>query len=155
MHAPLQARDQSRVHASDSARARKHAARRRCNAAAARLRSRPCRHGACALQPTMNEPHRDPDAAPPAPWTATARLPECPRLDQDATADVCIVGAGIAGLTTAYLLANSGHSVVVVDDGALASGMTSRTTAHLTAAIDDRYVEIERLHGERGAQLAA
>ena len=34
-------------------------------------------------------------------------------------------------------------------------GMTGRTTAHLVNALDDRYFELERLHGERGAQLAA
>jgi glycine/D-amino acid oxidase-like deaminating enzyme/nitrite reductase/ring-hydroxylating ferredoxin subunit len=65
------------------------------------------------------------------------------------------VGAGIAGLTTAYLLAREGKSVVVLDDGPLAGGETSRTTAHLVNALDDRYYELERLHGERGARLAA
>jgi glycine/D-amino acid oxidase-like deaminating enzyme/nitrite reductase/ring-hydroxylating ferredoxin subunit len=73
----------------------------------------------------------------------------------DVTADVCVVGAGIAGLTTAYLLTQVGKSVVVLDDGAIGSGMTGVTTAHLTNAIDDRYFEIERLHGEHGARLAA
>src|SRR5207253_9220003 len=67
----------------------------------------------------------------------------------------CVVGAGIAGLTTAYLLADEGRSVVVLDDGAIASGETSRTTAHLVTALDDRYFELERLHGEKGARLAA
>jgi glycine/D-amino acid oxidase-like deaminating enzyme/nitrite reductase/ring-hydroxylating ferredoxin subunit len=33
--------------------------------------------------------------------------------------------------------------------------MTQVTTAHLTDAIDDRFIEIERWHGERGAFLAA
>jgi hypothetical protein len=33
--------------------------------------------------------------------------------------------------------------------------MTTMTTAHLSNAIDDRYMEIERLHGEAGARLAA
>ncbi|HWQ90623.1 MAG TPA: FAD-dependent oxidoreductase, partial [Clostridia bacterium] len=32
---------------------------------------------------------------------------------------------------------------------------TGRTTAHLVNALDERYYELERLHGERGAQLAA
>jgi glycine/D-amino acid oxidase-like deaminating enzyme/nitrite reductase/ring-hydroxylating ferredoxin subunit len=68
---------------------------------------------------------------------------------------VCIVGAGIAGLTTAYLTAREGRSVVVLDDGAIGSGETGRTTAHLTAALDDRYTTIERLHGKDAARLAA
>ena len=45
--------------------------------------------------------------------------------------------------------------MVVIDDGAIGSGMTSATTAHLANALDDRYFEIERLHGERGSRLAA
>src|SRR6185503_15166315 len=50
--------------------------------------------------------------------------------------DVCIVGAGIAGMTTAYSLAAEGRSVIVLDDGPVGGGMTQRTTAHLSNAID-------------------
>jgi glycine/D-amino acid oxidase-like deaminating enzyme/nitrite reductase/ring-hydroxylating ferredoxin subunit len=88
-------------------------------------------------------------------WMATAAEPDEPRLTQSLDADVCIVGAGIAGLSTAYCLNLDGKSVVVLDDGRIGSGMTQRTTAHLSNAIDDGYAEIERLHGEEGAGLAA
>src|SRR5690606_8797922 len=73
----------------------------------------------------------------------------------DETADVCVVGAGIAGLTTAYLPARSGISVIVLDRADVGAGMTGRTTAHLTSALDDRYYELEELHGADGARLAA
>jgi glycine/D-amino acid oxidase-like deaminating enzyme/nitrite reductase/ring-hydroxylating ferredoxin subunit len=85
----------------------------------------------------------------------TARRPRAPRLDADVTADVCVVGAGIAGLTAAYLLAREGKSVVVVDDGTIGGGQTERTTAHLTNVLDDRYYFLEELHGEDGLRLAA
>jgi glycine/D-amino acid oxidase-like deaminating enzyme/nitrite reductase/ring-hydroxylating ferredoxin subunit len=88
-------------------------------------------------------------------WMATGDVPEFGPLAHEASADVCVVGAGIAGLTTAYLLAREGKSVVVIDDGPVAGGETARTTAHLVNALDDRYYELERLHGERGARLAA
>jgi glycine/D-amino acid oxidase-like deaminating enzyme/nitrite reductase/ring-hydroxylating ferredoxin subunit len=88
-------------------------------------------------------------------WMATADTPSQPKLTNDIRADVCIVGAGIAGMTTAYLLANEGRSVVVLDDGPIGGGMTGRTTAHLTNAFDDRYMEIEKLHGHDGARLTA
>jgi glycine/D-amino acid oxidase-like deaminating enzyme/nitrite reductase/ring-hydroxylating ferredoxin subunit len=86
---------------------------------------------------------------------ASETLPSFGPLAEDAKADVCVVGAGIAGMTTAYLLARQGKSVVVLDDGPIAGGQTQRTTAHLSNAIDDRYFEIERLHGLKGARLAA
>ncbi|HEX8747693.1 MAG TPA: FAD-dependent oxidoreductase [Pyrinomonadaceae bacterium] len=88
-------------------------------------------------------------------WRATAKELSGSTLKSDARADVCVVGAGIAGLTTAYLLGREGRSVVVLDDGPIGGGNTERTTAHLSNAIDDRYFEIERLHGERGARIAA
>jgi len=82
-------------------------------------------------------------------------VPEFPPLPASARADVCVVGAGMAGISTAYLLTRKGKRVIVVSDSPLGGGMTSRTTAHLASAIDDRYHEIERLHGEAGAKLAA
>ena len=88
-------------------------------------------------------------------WAATAEMPAYSPLQENIRADVCIVGAGIAGLTTAYHLVQAGKTVVILDDGPLAGGVTEVTTAHLSNAIDDRYFEIERLHGEGGARLAA
>ena len=88
-------------------------------------------------------------------WQATAVMPECPRLNSNQHVEVCIVGAGMAGLTTAYLLCQAGKSVVVLDDGPLAGGITQMTTAHLVDALDDRYFELERLHGRVAARLAA
>ncbi|MET0622434.1 MAG: FAD-dependent oxidoreductase [Pyrinomonadaceae bacterium] len=88
-------------------------------------------------------------------WMATGDVETFEPLGADATADVCVVGAGIAGLTVGYLLAREGRKVVVLDDGPVAGGETARTTAHLVNALDDRYYELERLHGERGARLAA
>ena len=87
-------------------------------------------------------------------WMRAMR-PSYSKLAQNLTADVCVVGAGIAGITTAYLLGQQGKSVVILDDGPVGGGQTERTTAHLASAIDDGYAEIERLHGERGAQIAA
>ena len=88
-------------------------------------------------------------------WLETVEVPDQPALDADVEADVCVVGAGIAGLTTAYLLTTAGQSVVVLEDGRIGSGETGRTTAHLVNALDDRYSELERLHGREGARLAA
>jgi glycine/D-amino acid oxidase-like deaminating enzyme/nitrite reductase/ring-hydroxylating ferredoxin subunit len=88
-------------------------------------------------------------------WTATATVPAEPSLTADLEVDVCVVGAGIAGMTTAYLLARHGRKVVVLDDGPIGGGESGRTTAHLSNAIDDRYSEMIRIHGLEGARLAA
>src|SRR5436190_21507113 len=86
-------------------------------------------------------------------WEATERL-----IQRDAALSaetgVCIVGGGIAGLTTAYLLAKAGQQVTVVDDGLIGGGETCRTTAHLSNAIDDRIYRIEKWHGKEKARLA-
>lgn len=88
-------------------------------------------------------------------WMATTNTPSQARLRENIRTELCIIGAGIAGLSTAYLLGREGRSVVVLDDGLIGGGMTGRTTAHLTNAYDDRYVEIERLHGAEPARLTA
>lgn len=69
---------------------------------------------------------------------------------------VCVVGAGIAGLTTAYLLQRAGYRVQVLDAApGLAEGETGRTTAHLSSVLDDSFARLERLFGPEGARLAA
>src|ERR1051326_473968 len=90
-----------------------------------------------------------------SPWVADFQMPPFQPLASDISADVCIVGAGIAGISVAYLLSREGKRVVVLDDGDVGSGETGRTTAHLVNALDDRFYELERYHGERGSQLAA
>jgi glycine/D-amino acid oxidase-like deaminating enzyme/nitrite reductase/ring-hydroxylating ferredoxin subunit len=93
-------------------------------------------------------------AEPRSLWEATASLPSLPPLQEDQTADVCVVGAGIAGLSVAYQLAREGADVVVLDRAGIGAGNTGVTTAHLASALDDRFSHLERLHGRDGARLA-
>lgn len=88
-------------------------------------------------------------------WFATTQMPEYGALEVNERTDVCVVGAGISGLTTALLLAQEGRNVILVDDGPIGGGETGRTTAHLANALDDRYYQLEQLHGAKGARLAA
>ena len=80
-------------------------------------------------------------------WVATAKRKSTKPLDESAEADVCVVGAGIAGLTAAYLLAREGKSVIVLDKGALDSGETLRTSAHVSNVLDSKYKTIAQMHG--------
>jgi glycine/D-amino acid oxidase-like deaminating enzyme/nitrite reductase/ring-hydroxylating ferredoxin subunit len=88
-------------------------------------------------------------------WNATLEMPECPPLAADLRVDVCVVGAGVAGLSVAYMLTRAGKTVAVLDDGTLAGGESSMTTAHLTCVLDERYYNLEHIHGAEGARLAA
>ena len=56
---------------------------------------------------------------------------DVPQYDShpEAETGVCIIGAGIAGLTTAFELVRRGTRVTVIDDGPLGGGETGRTTA--------------------------
>ncbi len=67
---------------------------------------------------------------------------------------LCIIGSGIAGLTTAYRLLQDGKSVVVLESGTLGSGMTPLMTARLSEVMDRGMSTIQRLHGEQGARSA-
>jgi glycine/D-amino acid oxidase-like deaminating enzyme/nitrite reductase/ring-hydroxylating ferredoxin subunit len=88
-------------------------------------------------------------------WMKASPIPGNTPLTEDVSANVCVVGGGISGMSTAYLLLREGKSVVILEDGSLGGGQTERTTAHLSNAIDDRFVRIEEWHGEEGARLAA
>jgi len=88
-------------------------------------------------------------------WMHGLDFPATTALMQDITCDICVVGAGISGLTTAYLLAKEGKSVVVLEAKAIGGGETGRTTAHLSNALDDRYDILMKTHGEKQARLAA
>ncbi len=87
-------------------------------------------------------------------WEASEDLLNKNALTQLIETDVCIIGGGISGLTTAYLLTKLGKQVVVIDDGAIGGGETSRTTAHLSNALDDRIYRVEEWHGAEKAKMA-
>src|SRR2546430_420252 len=83
----------------------------------------------------------------------TEVAPDASPLRHTETADVVIVGSGIAGLATAYELAQRGKDVVILDRGPIGKGMTSRTTAHLVAISDDSFDSFIKLRGLELAKL--
>jgi glycine/D-amino acid oxidase-like deaminating enzyme/nitrite reductase/ring-hydroxylating ferredoxin subunit len=66
-------------------------------------------------------------------WTAIAPQTNYPALSGSGGADVAIVGAGIVGLTTAHLLAQTGLSVVVLEARRIGQQVTGRSTAKITS----------------------
>lgn len=87
------------------------------------------------MQPTTN-------GASTSIWQATEAQPFFPPLAGDSVADVCVIGAGIGGLTTAYLLSCEGKKVLLIDAVGIGAGETGRTTAHFFPP-DEWYAEIE------------
>ena len=85
------------------------------------------------------------DSAPTKPNTSP--------LTSDTTVDTCVIGGGIAGLTTAYFLAKQGQKVALLEDGEICSGETGRTTGYLTYVIDDGLQNIASFYGKDGARL--
>jgi glycine/D-amino acid oxidase-like deaminating enzyme/nitrite reductase/ring-hydroxylating ferredoxin subunit len=86
-------------------------------------------------------------------WMDELPLRPVHRLPRRSVVDVCVVGGGLAGITTAYLLSQAGRKVVLLEDGTIGSGETSRTTAHLTSAMDDRITKLEDWHGSDKAHI--
>ncbi|MGO4543811.1 FAD-dependent oxidoreductase [Paenibacillus sp. 2TAB23] len=76
-----------------------------------------------------------------------------PALEQDIEADIAVVGGGISGITTAYLLVQEGFKVVLVEAGKLLGGTTAHTTAKITAQHDLIYDELIGKEGLEKAQL--
>jgi glycine/D-amino acid oxidase-like deaminating enzyme/nitrite reductase/ring-hydroxylating ferredoxin subunit len=88
-------------------------------------------------------------------WLDSAEPISYSALDKDIVTNVVVVGGGIAGLTIAYSLVQSGKKVVLIEDGNIGSGETGRTTAHLVTALDDRYYHLKNIYGEEQTRLIA
>lgn len=85
-------------------------------------------------------------------WSDIASFPQYEPLNQNATADVVVVGGGITGLTTAHLLAGAGRRVIVLERRRCARVDTGHTSAHLTMVTDTRLSELITRFGRDHAQ---
>lgn len=80
--------------------------------------------------------------------------PFTPALSSHQTADVCIIGAGIASLSVAYQLLREGKSVVVLERDTIGHGQTGLTSGHLSSALDEGFEKIRAFHGQAKAKLS-
>ncbi len=75
-------------------------------------------------------------------WLTTASSHSFPSVSKALTVDALIVGGGITGVTTAYLLNRAGMSVALIDRDQIGHIDTGHTTAHLTSVTDVRLNEL-------------
>src|SRR5215813_1804059 len=87
-------------------------------------------------------------------WIDDTQIRKFPKLQRNISADVLVVGAGVTGITTAYLLKKAGSTVALIDRERVASIDTGHTTAHLTYVTDLQLQELERNFGKDHAQAA-
>lgn len=88
---------------------------------------------------------------PQSAWFTGDPRDEYPKLERDLNVDVGIVGGGITGATTAYLLKKAGLRVALVDRRRCGDGETGHTTAHLTYVTDER---LHKLHDHFSRDVA-
>jgi len=87
-------------------------------------------------------------------WIDSTPIKRFPRLQKNAVVDVLVIGAGITGITTAYLLKKAGLSVALIERERVASMDTGHTTAHLTYITDVGLQELAHNFGNDHAQAA-
>lgn len=85
-------------------------------------------------------------------WVDKTSSPGYPALEGDISVDVAVVGAGIVGVTAAYLLKQEGLTVALLDRNQIARGVTGYTTAKVTSSHGLIYSKLISSFGEEGAR---
>ena len=88
-------------------------------------------------------------------WTKTCSIPKREPLQTDKKIEVAVIGAGMAGILTAFLLQKAGKQVIVLEANRVASGQTRNTTAKITSQHGLKYAELIQTVGkEKACQYA-
>lgn len=85
-------------------------------------------------------------------WNENTETKEFPKLNKNIEADVCIIGGGITGVSTAYYLANRGLKVVVLEKDKICSSTTGGSTGKITSQHGLIYKYLKDLNGKEFAQ---
>lgn len=88
-------------------------------------------------------------------WSESYKFRKREALNKDIKTDVLVIGAGIAGILTAYMLKQKGRDVVLIDAAEIASGNTKNTTAKITSQHDLIYSKLITEFGEEKARQYA
>lgn len=88
-------------------------------------------------------------------WEQTAQREERPALKENLHTDVAVIGAGMAGVLTAFLLRRHGVDCVVLEAARIGSGQTAGTTAKITSQHGLVYHGLIERFGEAAARQYA
>ena len=85
--------------------------------------------------------------APSSFWMASTPGTDYPEIQQDLQVDTAIVGGGIVGITTAYLLKKQGMKVAIIEADRILQGTTGHTTAKITSQHSLIYARLKQQIG--------
>jgi glycine/D-amino acid oxidase-like deaminating enzyme len=86
-------------------------------------------------------------------WISTIKIPHSlPSLREDVVADVVVIGSGLAGTLSAYLLAKEGKKVAVLEKRDFTYAMSAYTTAWLSSMIDTDLCDLKKMYGNQGTR---
>ncbi|HEX3012127.1 MAG TPA: FAD-dependent oxidoreductase [Syntrophomonadaceae bacterium] len=88
-------------------------------------------------------------------WIASVDDTNYPVLKEDIEVDVAIIGGGIVGISTAYLLGRAGLKAAVIEADRILQGTTGHTTAKITSQHGIIYTQIKKQLGEEMARQYA
>ncbi|KAI4091622.1 MAG: hypothetical protein LQ348_007312 [Seirophora lacunosa] len=83
-----------------------------------------------------------------------SKRPQFQKLTDNLTTDACVIGSGIAGVSTSYELVSRGVNVAMLEARDILSGESGRTSGHLSSSIDSGFTELVSKRGKDGARLA-
>ncbi len=86
-------------------------------------------------------------------WTANSEFPKFPKLEGDIKTQVAVIGGGIAGVLTAYMLKQNGIDCVLLEADRVCKGVTQNTTAKITSQHGLVYDKLIKKFGIEKAQM--
>ncbi len=84
-------------------------------------------------------------------WVQDCKLPTFGELSEDTTADVAVIGGGMAGVLIAHRLSSRGHRVILLEARRIAGGVTQNTTAKITSQHHLIYGKLAKTLGKEHA----